>query len=757
MHLNFIDIPIELKDHQLILTIKPDVNYYNSIDIVYEAEVIGEAIYQIKEGLYYSYKLSDPNFCLEENEIVSRFPFETQNHTGKITPNIYVGTLHINILDINTLNKCGEVQLEVTSKKVDYRTEYRFMLKEITERCTELLLEHSSLVSQFFKPNYETDPKALYQKFAFAKSVIDSEEFNDSLNKILISPVTRWRNIESLKDIRGVRRFGSSEIRQISSSKNRTKIPDGYSLKDKIDSLPLKLSVFEKTETVDTPENRFVKHALNVFQQFCSQIIDLAPEQSRLKKEALLLEEKVSEYLSRSLFKEISTPKTLPLNSPVLQKKEGYREVLRVWLMFDLAASLSWTGGEEDVYKGGKKDVAKLYEYWLFFKLLELVKETFGIDMPDIEKLISVSEDKLTLNLKQGKPLHISGEYNAHGRSLNVQFSYNRSFYGGQDYPSAGSWTRTMRPDYTLTFWPAEMKLAEAEVEELAVHVHFDAKYRVQKIEEIVGDSEIELDQEKTENAKGIYKRADLLKMHAYKDAIRRTAGAYVLYPGENAESFSPRGFHEIIPGLGAFAIRPSEKADNGVADLKNFLQSIADHLMNRASQREKLSFHTYDVHKNSNPAKLNAKLPEPYGKNRYLIPDNVNVIVGYFHSENLEWILQKKRYNIRDDSHFKTIGKELATAKFLLLHTSGETSSDRLFRITSDGPEVKTKVELSALGYVNPRHDFYYVYEVEIANDSAFVGQSWDLEKLLGTPIPAKPVIVSLTQLMLAAIVTDS
>ena len=42
--------------------------------------------------------------------------------------------------------------------------------------------------------------------------------------------------------------------------------------------------------------------------------------------------------------------------------------------------------------------------------------------------------------------------------------------------------------------------------------------------------------EEKSENRKGIYKNADLLKMHAYKDAIRRTGGAYVLYPGDKSK-----------------------------------------------------------------------------------------------------------------------------------------------------------------------------------------------------------------------------
>ena len=66
--------------------------------------------------------------------------------------------------------------------------------------------------------------------------------------------------------------------------------------------------------------------------------------------------------------------------------------------------------------------------------------------------------------------------------------------------------------------------------------------------------------------------------MHAYKDAIRRTGGAYVLYPGD--KSINKKGFHEIIPGLGAFAIKPKQ-GDNGTAELKDFIYKIIDHFNN--------------------------------------------------------------------------------------------------------------------------------------------------------------------------------
>jgi len=40
--------------------------------------------------------------------------------------------------------------------------------------------------------------------------------------------------------------------------------------------------------------------------------------------------------------------------------------------------------------------------------------------------------------------------------------------------------------------------------------------------------------------------------------------GAYVLYPGAQNQNW--QGFHEIIPGLGAFAIRPSYDEDEGTS-----------------------------------------------------------------------------------------------------------------------------------------------------------------------------------------------
>lgn len=717
---------------------------------VIDAHENGEAPYQIKEGCLYEYEISTNQFCLEVTDIISQS--KVNPSSGRIAPNIYVGTLTLNILATGTGKKCSEIQIEVQSVKTSYREDYRHMLEEITEKCTDLLLQHSSPVSQFFETNFNSDANTLYQRFAFIKSILDTTEFNDSIHKILSSPVTKWKESETIKDIRNIRRFKGSSLRQIGSATNRIELPSDHSLKRLIPTLPTKLKSNFKVETVDTQENRFVKHALISFQALCWEIKSKIKGENRFKLKVEILEDKLEQFLSHSVFKEISALATLPLNSPILQRKEGYREILRVWLMFDLAAKLVWHGGN-DVYSADKKDVAVLYEYWLFFKLLDILKDVFKIEPKDLNELIKPTSDGLGLQLKQGQYLPLKGVYDGGTRKLAIEFSYNRTFSGNSSYPDGGSWTRSMRPDYTLSIWPYGIDAKTAEIEELIVHVHFDAKYKIEKLHQILGDDR-DLLHEKEEQQKGTFKRIDLLKMHSYKDAIRRTAGAYILYPGDELPYNKP-GFHEIIPGLGAFSIRPS-KLNDGSLELKNFLNEIITHFLNRASQREKISFKTFETHQDKNSNELNEALPETFGLNRNLIPDETFVMIGFYdNEEKLNWILKNSLYNFRTgtDRGSLPLGLKETSAKYLLLHSHGENSSaSKLYKIKNEGPKIFSKADLIKKKYPNPSGEIYIVYEITTGLEKEFENQKWNISKLEGYKSGRNsglPFTVSLTELM--------
>ena len=748
---NSIDIIVKTSRGDVKFTIFRESSLSDSLIYREDAPANGEAENQLREGCVYEYSMTD-GYGFKESEYVS--VSKVNHHSGRISPNNYVGTLTIKVYEKNEDESCGEVKLEVQSVKTSYRDDYRQMLEEIAEKCTDLVLQHSSPVTQNIQTNYNADAATLYQRFAFIKSIIESEEFNDAIHKVISSPVTRWKESESEKDIRGIKKIGSKELRQVASASNRIRLPEQHPLYSTIQSLPSKLRVTTKEETVDTPENRFIKHALSSFFVFITDLKTRLNSPSRLKQEASILEAKLEQLLSHSIFKEIATPTTLPLNSPVLQRKEGYREIFRVWLLFDLAAKLTWKGGE-DVYSAGKRDVAVLYEYWLFFKLLDLVKEVFDIDPASTESLFETTRDGIGLMLKQGKYFPIQGVYKGGKRKLHVEFSYNRTFKGGNEYPKGGSWSRDLRPDYTLSIWPFGIDANTAEKEELIVHIHFDAKYKIENLQTIFGnEGELINEEEKAGIVSGTYKRTDILKMHTYRDAIRRTAGAYVLYPGDKENVI--QGFHEILPGLGAFPIRPSS-TDNGTDALKKFLNDVVEHFLNRASQREKFAYKLYDTFKSSEINKVEEELPEPYGERRDLIPDETYVLVGYYKDETqLNWIVKNKLYNARTGttSGSLRLSPKETGAKYLLLHSKAELIANRLFKLNSKGPRIFSKAEMEKKGYTNPSQEFYLVYDLLEFVEEEFEGKKWDIRKLeehTNNRGSAFPFATTLTELMKA------
>ena len=99
-------------------------------------------------------------------------------------------------------------------------------------------------------------------------------------------------------------------------------------------------------------------------------------------------------------------------------------------------------------------------------------------------------------------------------------------------------------------------------------------------------------------------KRDDLLKMHAYRDAISRTAGAYVLYPGSEIKDIRRHpGFKEVLPGLGAFPLRPSSDGlPSSSQALDQFLSDVLTHVASQVTRDERHRFWTATVHRPGEP-----------------------------------------------------------------------------------------------------------------------------------------------------------
>lgn len=778
MQNEFLQIPLDSIEPGLILSIYPEGNAeFRQIDIL-EAEEFSESQYQILEGNSYEYHFNKEGFQLVASIFGIVIPSKRHSSSGRIVPNIYVGTITLDILNTAENIVVSNLELEVLATKFDqkldksYRQNYRFMLEDITDKCTELLMQINSPVHQTFEIDFNSNHNTVYQRFCFVQSILNNSDFVEAIHKVISNPKTNWNEENEITDIRKIRRFSNDNLRQIISGTNRVGLPESHQLrKSNILSVPLKITNYRKIENLDTPENRFIKYVLETFKKFCEECLDIFSfkQLSKPIQEAEHLIHNLESQLNHPFFQNINPPKSLKLNSPVLQKRSGYREILNRWLQFDLASKLIWKGGE-DVYNAGKKDIASLYEYWLFFTLYDLVKEKFNIisvnfDEQAYNHLIVPTNDGLNVMVKAGKHTALEGIFTKRNRDLKIKFSYNRTFKGGINYDEAksGSWTAPLRPDYTLTVWSNSFTEEQAEANESIVHIHFDAKYKItnfyQTVHPNLQDAELEekLNEEELDERKGTYKNVDLLKMHAYKDAIRRSGGAYILYPGAKEKPF--RGFHEIIPGLGAFSVNPSTNKSE-INELSKFIDSIIDHLLDRTSQREQLSDETFKIFKEpkSDDNFLHESIPE-YLNHEKLNPNEAFVMVGFYKSkEQLDWILKNNLYNFRTgtDKGSLNLSHENVNAKYLILHGSNELITNKIFQLKTSGPKILSQNDLIKKNYPKPTGELYLVYEIDKEVSEDFQNLAIDIRKLSkfeshrNSP---KPFSVSLTEILKAKV----
>lgn len=747
-----------------------------------QAQDDGEGRVQLLEGVRYEYALSKPEFRLtlaqhyaDTQGIVLPSQVSGRSHCGVLNPGLATGRLPMVVRDASG-KELGRADLEVRSRKLNYKADYQEMLEEITEQCVDLLQELKAPSLFNAEPDPGHDPATLAQRFAFVRALLQSTGFDNALHRITTHPHQIWQHeSHDQSTARGFKPSGKV-LRQLAQGSRRVAVPVTHPMHTTLATLPEYVTVTRATPTQDTPENRFVKFALRSFHGFLdtmrSRVVDMAKD-ARLVLEITALCTKLDEALGSEVLRHVGEPNFLPLGSPTLQRREGYREILQAWLNFAMAAKLVWHGGEQ-VFGAGQRDVATLYEYWVFFKLLGVVASVFNLDKPANETLLEQTADGFGLKLKAGKFMALTGRSTQLGRLLEVQFSYNRSFRATQKPRVPGSWTENLRPDYTLSLWPVGFTAEEAELQELMVHVHFDAKYRIDQVtallseatdaaamdEEALGTA---LDAEKQDESRGSYKRADLLKMHAYRDAIRRTQGAYVIYPGQLGADKRLESFHEVLPGLGAFSLRPGV----GTTVLEAFLLDVVSHVADRASAREQHSFHTWQTYETAQPPSVQEQrtayivVPEKAatGNVRNTPLREIFVVVGWVKSDaHLQWVLKERKYNFRMGSTpgALRLSAQVVGATYLLLHGDNDKAVPGLFRILnpSDGPRVHSKAELEAMQYpTKPTQEAYLMYDVEPAVE--FDGTDWDYPALANKPAAAAighPFSISLQELLLVS-----
>ena len=687
-----------------------------------DAREYGETTVQLREAERYEYEVTPTNGtdlrlrCSLSSRRRS-LGQSTKPDAGLVETRSFCGTLLLELVEgevDNTKPAVASAMVDVRSLKLDYRTEYRGMLRRLADELTGLVADARSSAKAGFKSSFEerTDEGWLQIQLELLRETLDSADFSAAIQRILSFPHERLSTgSDSVPTDRPIR-WTRSVVRQLMTRNPRREVAAGHSLRSipGLETVAERVLVPRKSRDLDTPENRFVKFALREFQAFLTHsqaVFESCAGWGASAGLARRLAASVDDWLGRGLFREVGQMRLAPLGSPVLQRKAGYRELLRWWLRFRTAAELSWEGGEE-LFRAGQRDVASLYEYWLFFELLGwFYRKCNSGGRPPIEQLVEgLDAGSPNLRLKKRTELGpFAGTFAGQSRRLNARFAYNRRFEVTTERHEGGSWTRRLHPDYTLTFWPEELAEAEAEQRELLVHVHFDAKYRVEDVEGLFG---AEREDDADDEMDGNYKRQDLLKMHAYRDAIKRSQGAYVLYPGRNVAAEKFKGFfHEILPGLGAFGIAPDENgAAQGLKPLEDFLDEVLAHLSNRTTAQERVSYHVAEAY-------ALKEAPVPYGGLRLaetdicgsgcraLPPAEEMVLVASYCSEEQRAMAESGNgvvyIKLRYGSESLDVHPNLARIRHVALRTEGAIFAPGLLLLREPGFQVFTHAQLLA------------------------------------------------------------
>lgn len=537
-------------------------------------------IYETKNYIV-SYDAEKVNVSLDnENELdpkrtgKGQLSFRVVNYLGKSS------------LILKKYESVFSFPFEIVPLKIDYEEDYVKLTDDIAKKCSALLLDYASPTNLSFHDDSSKKQESPLEMFIFIRQFCSSENIEYLFQSIKNNPDRQLITEEVMKP------FGTAPIsRKFFSNPftyGKNFVDDGNG-----DFIPEQISSTRKYDSYDTPANRFIRFALNTFSDVCQNVIEKLQDGYSYKEEAIYIKNQIQNILYDPFFDDVQLLTSMPYNNQVLQKREGYAQIFNAFNMLDIAKQLDWEG-EKQVYQGQARNIALLYEYWLVFKIMEILQTIgaeiqFDISDENHKNRMFTKENGLLISLREGKTSYYSALIK--DKNLKIKFYYNRTFgqkdFVGTDYQ--GSYSRDFRPDYTLSVYPdlyteeQAIKLGEVSF------IHFDAKYRVTDITSLFGKKQLETEdfsEEKKQETVDTYNRGDLLKMHTYNDAIRKTIGSYVLYPGKTNEENNFSVYDELLPGVGAFAIRPGDKDDSGAEALKKFISDIIEFKRNQSTRQ---------------------------------------------------------------------------------------------------------------------------------------------------------------------------
>lgn len=448
-------------------------------------------------------------------------------------------------------------RLVVHSDKWD-EAHFDRMLAEITRRMALLPFWCSTGAEREHERTISTQDRVLYHAFVYIRHVFSEaaridERFAPALRLVLAMPHRRLERVATWSPLHAVERMDPRALLgMVTANADLTRAPSGRAtgLSRALGGyVPQRIEQSRVQSTVDVPENQFVKallgQVLGIVERMRACVLGRTDGhfRRRILADCEAIERQLVPLARHALWDEVSEMRRVPAESQVLQRRRGYREMLRHFVRLRLTARLP-LDPEATRKLLEIKDIAELYELWSFFEVERQV--TLGLGRPPIEAG-SPEVDDFGAHLGWGLRVAWDG---------GVELFYNPTYSRKR---RNHSYSVGLRPDIVLRI-PAGPGAGD--------HL-FDAKFKVRRIEDAQGEGDDLDDVDASAGRRGAFKAADLYKMHAYRDAIGSARSVWILYPGSEFRFFDelagPAVAVEALTasasGVGAIPLAPGERS----------------------------------------------------------------------------------------------------------------------------------------------------------------------------------------------------
>ncbi|MFG1208997.1 DUF2357 domain-containing protein [Xanthobacter flavus] len=342
----------------------------------------------------------------------------------------------------------------------------------------------------------------------------------------------------------------------------RSPVPIDHPLHSVAASLPSEAPSARRIDSHDTAANRFAKFVAKSFRDRLELALRSGiPREAPIAHWASSMIAQLERSSAHAPFDRVGAVARIDLGDPTLQRRHGYRLILRAYLAARAGLAIRWPELSDIVF-AETRDVPQLYEIWCLIHLRRAIEQQFGVTLTAGH--FCLTGERITL--PRGSVAAATAPVTIAGRSYRMRLWYNRTFSpsGASEqghfavHPVAsGTWSKPMKPDFSIELTSL---VGDGDHEASSWFVHLDAKYRLKKLPSTADHDE----------SRGSFAPDDIDKMHAYLAGIQGSRAAHILYPGDRTVFFR-RG--DSSDSVGAFSAVPGRMETFG-KDLRDLIEA---------------------------------------------------------------------------------------------------------------------------------------------------------------------------------------